>query len=48
VEWAKEGLNNLPPQKDPSLSSATFQEIKAILRETAKKAEKMDKPKEKL
>jgi predicted Zn-dependent protease len=36
--WAKEGMLRLPPKKDPNLSSATFQQIKAILKEAAKKA----------
>jgi predicted Zn-dependent protease len=37
-KWAKEGMLRLPPKKDSSLSSATFQQIKAILRVAAKKA----------
>jgi predicted Zn-dependent protease len=48
MEWAKDGINKLPPQKDPSLSSATFQEIKAILKEAAKRGEKAEKPKGRL
>ena len=38
MKWAKEGMLRLPPKKDSSLSSATFQQIKAILKEAAKKA----------
>lgn len=48
LKWAKAGIDKLPPQKDASLSSATFQQIKSILREAAKKAGKMDKQKEAL
>ncbi|HEY8279726.1 MAG TPA: M48 family metalloprotease, partial [Bdellovibrionota bacterium] len=40
IEWAREGLIKLPPRKDPNLSSPTFQQIKGILREAAKKAGK--------
>ena len=47
LKWAKGGIDKLPPQKDASLSSATFQQIKAILKEAAKKAGK-DKQKETL
>ncbi|MGZ3735010.1 MAG: M48 family metalloprotease [Bdellovibrionota bacterium] len=36
IAWAKEGMLKLPPKKDSSLSSATFQQIKAILKEAAK------------
>ena len=40
LKWAKEGLLKLPPKKESSLSSPTFQQIKAILKEAAKKAPK--------
>jgi predicted Zn-dependent protease len=49
-KWAKEGMLRLPPKKDSNLSSATFQQIKAILKEAAKKApskKAADKGKEK-
>ncbi len=47
LKWAKAGMDKLPPLKDASLSSATFQQIKSILKEAAKKAGK-DKQKEAL
>lgn len=37
-KWAKEGMLRLPPKKDSSLSSSTFQQIKAILKEASKRA----------
>lgn len=40
MKWAKAGMDKLPPLKDASLSSATFQQIKSILKEAAKKAVK--------
>jgi predicted Zn-dependent protease len=40
MKWAREGWLKLPPKKDSSLSSPTFQQIKAILKETAKLAPK--------
>lgn len=43
MEWAKDGLAKLPPRKDPNLSSPTFQQIKAILKEAAKKLAKPKK-----
>jgi predicted Zn-dependent protease len=45
-KWAKEGALKLPPKKESSLSSATFQQIKAILREVARRAPKGAKKKE--
>lgn len=47
-KWAKVGIDKLPPQKDASLSSATFQQIKAILKEAAKKAGRNEQQKEAL
>jgi predicted Zn-dependent protease len=38
--WVKESLAKLPPLKDPSVSSATFQQIKDILQEAAKRGGK--------
>lgn len=46
MKWAKEGTLKLPPRKEANLSSATFQQIKAILKEAAKKAGKGEKRKE--
>lgn len=46
MKWAKDGIAKLPPRKEASLSSATFQQIKGILKETARKAGKNDKQKE--
>lgn len=37
MKWAAEGIAKLPPRKDTNLSSPTFQQIKAILKETSKK-----------
>ncbi len=39
MKWASDGIAKLPPRKDTNLSSPTFQQIKAILKETSKKAE---------
>jgi predicted Zn-dependent protease len=44
--WAKEGIMKLPPRKDPNPSSLTFQQIKAILKETARKTGKAQEKKE--
>jgi beta-barrel assembly-enhancing protease len=46
MAWAKEALAKLPPRKEASLSSATFQQIKSILREAAKKSGKSEREKE--
>gem|GEM_PF-4836071 len=46
MKWARDGLAKLPPRKEASLSSATFQQIKSILKEAAKKSGKPDKQKE--
>lgn len=46
MKWARDGLAKLPPRKEASLSSATFQQIKSILKEAAKKTGKADKQKE--
>jgi len=35
--WVKSALAKLPPLKDPAVSSATFQQIKSILQEAAKR-----------
>lgn len=43
LKWAKEGWLKLPPKKDSSLSSPTFQQIKAILKEAAKYSSKPGK-----
>jgi predicted Zn-dependent protease len=43
LKWGKEGWLKLPPKKESSLSSPTFQQIKAILKETAKLAPKTGK-----
>jgi predicted Zn-dependent protease len=40
MKWAKEGWLKLPPKKDSMLSSATFQKLKSILKEAAKRAGK--------
>lgn len=48
LKWAKEGWLKLPPKKESSLSSPTFQQIKAILKEAAKlspKPGKTERPK---
>jgi len=46
MKWAKDGLAKLPPRKEASsLSSATFQQVKSILAEAAKKSGKTDKEK---
>ena len=37
LDWVKDALANLPPLKDPAVSSQAFQEIKMILREAEKK-----------
>ncbi len=47
-KWAKAGVDLLPPQRDANISSATFQRIKSILKEAAKKGGKADKQKEML
>lgn len=45
MDWVKDALTNLPPLKDPSVSSQAFQEIKMILKEAEKKAAiKTEKP----
>lgn len=46
MKWAKDGIARLPPRKEANLSSATFQQIKSILKEAAKKSGKADKQKE--
>jgi predicted Zn-dependent protease len=46
LKWAKEGWLKLPPKKDSNLSSPTFQQIKAILKETARLAPKKGQQKE--
>lgn len=38
--WVKSALAKLPPLKDPAVSSATFQQIKSILQEAAKRSPK--------
>ncbi len=48
MKWSKDGLAKLPPRKEANLSSATFQQIKSILKEAAKKSGKGDKQKETL
>lgn len=45
IEWTKAALLKLPPLKDANVSSESFQQIKELLRETAKKTEKAEKPK---
>ncbi len=40
MKWAKDGWLKLPPKRDSSLSSATFQQIKAILKAAAQAAGK--------
>lgn len=44
IEWAKEALLTLPPLKDPNVSSQTFQQLKLILKDAEKKAEKPNQP----
>lgn len=44
IEWAKSALLKLPPLKDASVSSQSFQQIKLILKDAEKKAEKTSKP----
>ncbi len=44
--WAREGIMKLPPRKDPNISSPTFQQIKAILKEAARKPGKGKKGKD--
>ena len=46
LKWAKEGWLKLPPKKDPSLSSPTFRQIKAILKEAARLTPKAEKEKD--
>ncbi len=46
MKWAKDGLLKLPPRKEANLSSATFQQIKSILKEAAKKTSKPGKQKD--
>jgi predicted Zn-dependent protease len=46
LKWAKEGLLKLPPKKESNLSSPTFRQIKAILKEASKRAPKTAKKKE--
>lgn len=48
MKWAKEGWLKLPPKKESSLSSPTFQQIKSILKEAAKRAPKSPPQKDKL
>lgn len=43
LAWVKEVLLTLPPQKEASVSSQTFQEIKAILQEAAKRGNETNK-----
>lgn len=40
--WVKSALAKLPPLKDPAVSSATFQQIKSILQEAAKRGSNME------
>ena len=44
--WAKESWLRIPPKKDPAVSSPTFQQIKAILKEVQKMSPKAGKKKE--
>ena len=46
LRWAKEGWLRLPPKKESSLSSPTFRQIKAILKEAAKLSPKSERKKE--
>lgn len=38
AKWGLAGISKLPPKRDPNLSSPTFQQIKAILKETEKRS----------
>lgn len=40
INWSKAAMAKLPPLKDPAGSSSSFQQVKSLLRETAKKNEK--------
>lgn len=40
IQWTKAGLTKLPPLKEAEASSASFQQVKSLLREAAKKNEK--------
>jgi predicted Zn-dependent protease len=42
IEWARQSLLKIPPQKDASISSSSFQQIKAILAKTAKIGEEKE------
>jgi predicted Zn-dependent protease len=42
IDWAKDSLLKIPPRKDASLSSSSFQQIKAILEKAAKSTEAKD------
>lgn len=46
LKWAKDGTAMLPPRKEANLSSPTFQQIKAILKQAAKRAGQGEKQKE--
>jgi predicted Zn-dependent protease len=40
MEWVKQSLVQIPPRKEANVSSATFQQIKSILQQTAEKGAK--------